>query len=67
MNFTIEGEWIELCQLLKACNLCESGGAAKTLIQGGLVLVDGSVEQRRRKKIYPGQTVLCKDICITTK
>ncbi len=53
----IEREYIELQQALKLAGLVETGGHAKALIQGGEVRVNGEVETRRRKKLYPGDVV----------
>jgi ribosome-associated protein len=50
-------EHIDLCDLLKHAGICESGGAAKHLIAGGEVTVDGGVELRKRCKVRPGQVV----------
>jgi ribosome-associated protein len=55
--FEISSDHIELNKLLKASGLCDSGGMAKSVITGGQVLVDGSVEYRVRCKIRKGQTV----------
>ena len=49
--------FIELCDLLKVVNLCESGGAAKHVIAEGAVKVDGNQELRKRAKIKAGQVV----------
>ncbi len=54
-------EFIPLCDLLKASDLCESGGEAKHEIADGKVLVDGIVELRKRCKIKSGQTVEYKN------
>ncbi len=48
---------IELCDLLKVADLCESGGAAKHIIAAGHVKVDGIVDTRKRAKIKAGQMV----------
>jgi len=48
---------IELCDLLKVADLCESGGIAKREIAAGKVKVDGMVDTRKRAKIKKGQTV----------
>ncbi|MCK4535923.1 MAG: RNA-binding S4 domain-containing protein [Desulfuromonadales bacterium] len=57
-SFDLEGrDYIELHRLLKAMGICDSGGIAKLLIADGEVLVDGSVELRKRCKIRRGQTV----------
>lgn len=50
-------EYIELQQVLKVARFVETGGEAKQLIQGGEVMVNGVVETRRRRKIYPGDVV----------
>lgn len=57
VEFEIDGEYIELFKLLKAAALVASGGEAKNLIAGGDVRVDGEVETRKRKKLYPGAEV----------
>jgi len=57
MEFKIQGTSIELCKLLKACGLCESGGHAKQVIQEGSVSVDGAVETRRNFQVRSGQKV----------
>lgn len=53
----IKDEFIKLGQLLKLANLVSSGVEAKMVIQDGLVLVNGEVEIRRGKKIYPQDVV----------
>ena len=52
-----EVETIELDQFLKLADVTQSGGQAKHLIQSGAVLVNGSVEIRRGKKLRPGDRV----------
>lgn len=53
----IDTEYIELAQLLKLMNLVETGGEAKTVIQDGLVSVNGQIEVRRGRKLRPGDRV----------
>ncbi len=55
---------VELYKILKFENLAASGGEAKYLIADGLVRVNGEVETRKRKKIYPGDTIELEDICL---
>lgn len=50
-------EFIKLGQLLKKANMMSSGVDAKMVILDGLVTVNGEVENRRGKKIYPGDVV----------
>ncbi len=47
----------ELYKILKFENLVASGGEAKHLIADGYVKVNGGVETRKRKKIYPGDII----------
>lgn len=56
-RFQLQGEFIELNVLLKLLGLAPSGGAAKTMIASGTVMVDGAVETRIRRKLRAGQTV----------
>lgn len=53
----IKDEFIKLGQVLKAVGLVESGVEAKTVIQDGLVTVNGKVETQRGKKLTGGEIV----------
>ncbi|MGY3264098.1 RNA-binding S4 domain-containing protein [Lysobacter sp. HA35] len=57
MDFELEGEFVELNQLLKLVGLCDSGGAGKQIVASGAVNVDGAVELRKTAKIRAGQVV----------
>jgi ribosome-associated protein len=57
VQFHVRGEFIELNKLLKATDVCSSGGAAGALITSGSVQVNGEVELRKACKIRPGQIV----------
>ena len=50
---------IELCQFLKFGGLTGTGGEAKQVISQGLVLLNGIVETRKRKKLLAGDRVTC--------
>lgn len=50
-------DYIKLGQALKAAGLVESGVDAKFAVQDGLVIVNGSVETQRGKKLYDGDIV----------
>jgi len=56
-RFPLQGEFIELNVLLKLLGLAPSGGAAKALVAGGVVAVDGAIETRIRRKLRAGQVV----------
>ena len=53
----ILSETIRLDQFLKWSGVAPTGGRAKLLIQGGLVTVNGEVEQRRGRLLVPGDLV----------
>lgn len=52
-----EDEFIKLGQALKKAGLVNSGVDAKIIIQDGRVAVNGEIEERRGKKLYPGDVV----------
>ena len=56
MEITIRDEFIKLGQAMKLAGIVSSGVDAKFLIKDGLVKVNGEVETRRGKKLYPGDT-----------
>ena len=49
--------FISLDRFLKLAGVVGTGGQAKILIQTGLVQVNGELETRRRRKLYPGDLV----------
>ena len=53
----ISTEFIKLDQFLKFANITENGGDAKYLIVNGYVKLNGEVETRRGKKLFPGDVV----------
>ena len=62
VDFALEGEYVELNQLLKLAGLCDSGGAGKQIVASGAVEVDGAVELRKTAKIRAGQSVRLGDV-----
>lgn len=64
LSFTLEGEYIELNQLLKLVGICDSGGAGKMLVAQGNISVDGQIELRKTCKIRVGQVVSLGDVRI---
>ena len=55
-SIRINDEFIKLGQALKLANLVSSGVDAKFVITDGLVKVNGEVDVRRGRKLYPGDT-----------
>jgi ribosome-associated protein len=64
IEFTLNGEYVELNQLLKLAGICDSGGAGKMLVASGDVKVDGRTELRKTCKIRAGQVVTFGDLRI---
>ena len=64
VQFQLRDEFIELHKLLKIAGVCESGGAAKTLVASGTVRVDGKPELRKACKIRAGQIIQTQAGCI---
>jgi ribosome-associated protein len=58
---------IELCQFIKFGGLSGTGGEAKQLISCGLVLLNGVVETRKRKKLAAGDQVKANGHTIIVK
>ncbi len=52
--FVITDDFIQLNQLLKVMNWCESGAQANIAIEDGTVKVNGKKETRKRNKLYDG-------------
>ena len=65
LEFKIEGEFVELNQLLKLVGVCDSGGMGKTLVAEGEVSVNGKIELRKTCKIRSGSIVTLSDVRIT--
>ena len=57
IDFDLDGDYVELNQLLKLVGVVDSGGAGKQLVASGAVRVDGDVEFRKTCKIRAGQRV----------
>lgn len=67
LQFELEGDYVELNQLLKLVGLCDSGGAGKALVASGAVSVDGEVELRKTRKVRAGAVVTLADIEIEVR
>src|SRR6185369_10047766 len=55
---TVRTEFITLGQVLKLSGVIDSGARAKEFLEHNPVLVNGESEQRRGRKLYPGDKVL---------
>lgn len=64
IKFTIEGEYIELIQLLKVLGIAQTGGHAKFIVDEGEVIRNGEVELRKRAKLVAGDRIELEGIQI---
>lgn len=53
IKIRIETNYVQLQQLLKLADLIDSGGQAKIYLNKNKVLVNGELENRRGRKLYP--------------
>lgn len=60
-NVTIDRPFITLGQLLKEEAVIPTGGAAKWYLRENTVLVNGTADDRRGRKLYPGDSVALPD------
>ena len=66
----IRTDYLELKNLLKITNTIQTGGEAKYYLQENYVLVNDAPENRRGRKLYPGDQVdiegdvylICKNV-----
>lgn len=64
LDFSLRGEHIALCDLLKLAGIADSGGQGKRMIAEGEVTVDGQPESRKTAKIRAGQIVRYSGVTI---
>jgi len=57
----LETEFITLGQMLKEAGIIETGGKAKWFLRENSVLLNGSPEDRRGKKLRSGDVVVVGD------
>lgn len=57
MDLKIRGEFITLGQLLKLLDAVPSGGNVKAFLGSETILVNGEPENRRGKKLRPGDKI----------
>lgn len=61
MDVKVKGEYITLGQLLKVTDMISSGGEAKYALKQLSISVNGLSENRRGRKLYPGDIVIVAD------
>ena len=63
----IDPPFIKLDSLLKLCDIAQTGGHAKILIQDGLVEVNGEIYDQRGRKIKAGDKIRFEDTVWTVE
>ncbi|HEY0245364.1 MAG TPA: RNA-binding S4 domain-containing protein [Mucilaginibacter sp.] len=57
IEFKVTGDYIPLIQLLKACNLVQTGGEAQIVVTEGEVKYNDTIDYRKRLKVKKGDVV----------
>ena len=63
----ITKEPVELYKILKFEGMVNSGGQAKSVIEDGLVKLNGNIETQKRKKIVSGDVISLWDETVKVK
>lgn len=61
-KINIDSEFITLTQFLKISNIVSSGGEAKYFILENQIFLNNELENRRKKKIFPGDIISINNI-----
>lgn len=61
-NIKIKTDYITLGQFLKLSTIAPSGGMVKAVLEEYKISVNGVQENRRGKKLYPGDKITVKSI-----
>ena len=65
-DIIISSEFITLAQLLKFADVISSGGQAKDFLAQNTIVINGQNDNRRGRKLYPGDKVIVNnEICLT--
>ncbi|WP_300661098.1 RNA-binding S4 domain-containing protein [Fluviicola sp.] len=57
IEFTINGEYIELLGLLKVVGIAQTGGHAKMIVEDEEIMRNGELETRKRAKLIAGDVI----------
>lgn len=61
-EISIRDEYITLGQLLKRADIISTGGEAKWYLAETVIMVNGEPEQRRGRKLRPGDLIAAPDV-----
>lgn len=62
VQIKIKSEYITLGQFLKLANIAPSGGMVKAILEEYKISINGTPDDRRGKKLYPGDKVTIKSM-----
>ena len=65
MNIKLSSEYVTLGQLLKMADFIQSGGKAKFAVKELSIYVNKEKENRRGRKLYPGDVINIEGTIIT--
>lgn len=66
-EIVINTPYIQLGQLMKMLGLIETGGQIKSFLSQNPIKVNQQPEQRRGRKLYPGDQIMVQKRLITIK
>lgn len=66
-EIVIHTPYIQLGQLMKIIGLIETGGQIKSFLNQNPIQVNQQPEQRRGRKLYPGDQIMVQKHLITIK
>jgi len=64
IDFELTEDYIELIKLLKLLQIANSGGQAKQMVDNGEVILNDTLETRKRAKIKKGDKIEIFDLQI---
>ena len=57
IEIKVDTEYITLGQFLKLADVIQTGGMAKWFLSENKILINGEQDQRRGRKLYPGDQI----------
>ncbi len=57
IEIKVDTEYITLGQFLKLADVIQTGGMAKWFLSENKILINGQQDQRRGRKLYPGDQI----------
>ncbi len=58
-KININTPFVTLGQFLKIAHIIQTGGEAKMFLLDNEILIDGVIDNRRGRKLYPGTKIKC--------